>query len=668
MLDIPSLIDENPTDYQLLGVDDFEGDSGKIAAAYEKRMQRIAELYQVITNMSQQIDAARDRVSDSQKKEEYDGYLRKTGRAGVARLGKIGVAALLTSFVLSIVIVVVSTFYIYPMVVTIPPENYGDSVAALPNYNETQTQKEIEILKVQQEDVSTMDVNFNLPFNVDADSSVDFVDVPASDVQGKETTLDDLPDANAALNPDEATDQQPEVLEDPATPEDPAVPEEPTKLEDTAVEEPSVPEEQIIDEPATPEEPAVPEESTKLEQPAVEEPAVTEPSVPEETAELEAPDVEPPALEEPAAVEPVDPEEATIVKPSEESPDIIVDPGASEPPAAPGVPDAPDVPSVPDVPGVPVDLDTPTVPKMSSSDNVGIPELPPLDEVAGAEPPIAPEPPMIPELLEGSRQEAVGSSNSTPLATRTDRVGSQLEAGSAETGSFGDKTSSTRPYGSVPQLATPSNGIVLEDVDEVDKLVQFVQMGQKAHTDADFAQLIFSARQAEEDLMKEKMFQKAQQIADVVYAACARCADKTYRSEALRQKEFVSKRSRLWEYVSSAEAKMASEGTVSSSEANIVARWKIEIENDWQAGLNYLLLSDNEQVRNAAKNEIDANPADVRNVLTVANSWWNLSQDPIPMQQRFRERASAWYAKALPFISDKQIRILVEKRISMAER
>ena len=647
MLDIPSLIDENPTDYQLLGVDDFEGDSGKIAAAYEKRMQRIAELYQVITNMSQQIDAARDRVSDSQKKEEYDGYLRKTGRAGVARLGKIGVAALLTSFVLSIVTVVVATFYIYPMVVTIPSENYGDSVAALPNYNETQTQKEIEILKVQQEDVSTMDVNFNLPFNVDADSSVDFVDLPASNVQGEETALDDLPDANAALNPDEATDQQPEAMEDPATPEEPAVPEEPTKLEDPAVEEPSVPEEQIIDEPATPEEP------TKLEAPAVEEPAVTEPSVPEETVELEAPDVEPPAVEEPAAVEPVDPEEATIVKPSEESPDIIVDPGAPETPAAPNdsdVPSVPDVPGVPDVPSVPVDLDTPTVPKMSSSDNAGIPELPPLDEVAGAELPIAPEPPMIPELLEGSRQEA------------------------ADNAEFGIRNSELRKRSSednsafrIPNSELKS-GIVLEDVDEVDKLVQFVQMGQKAHTDADFTQLIFSARQAEEDLMKEKMFQKAQQIADVVYAACARCADKTYRSEALRQKEFVSKRSRLWEYVSSAESKMASEGTVSSSEANIVARWKIEIENDWQAGLNYLLLSDNEQVRNAAKNEIDANPADVRNVLTVANSWWNLSQDPIPMQQRFRERASAWYAKALPFISDKQIRILVEKRISMAER
>ena len=66
----------------------------------------------------------------------------------------------------------------------------------------------------------------------------------------------------------------------------------------------------------------------------------------------------------------------------------------------------------------------------------------------------------------GSRQEAVGSSNSpsansTPLATGADRVGSQLEAGSAadrvgsqleagnaENGSFGDITSSTRPRGS----------------------------------------------------------------------------------------------------------------------------------------------------------------------------------------------------------------------------
>ena len=52
-----------------------------------------------------------------------------------------------------------------------------------------------------------------------------------------------------------------------------------------------------------------------------------------------------------------------------------------------------------------------------------------------------------------SRQEAAGSSN-YPLAAGADRVGSQLEAGNAKTGSFGGITSSTRPYGSVPQLAT----------------------------------------------------------------------------------------------------------------------------------------------------------------------------------------------------------------------
>ena len=37
-----------------------------------------------------------------------------------------------------------------------------------------------------------------------------------------------------------------------------------------------------------------------------------------------------------------------------------------------------------------------------------------------------------------------------------DRVGSQLEAGSAETGLFGDKTSSSRPCGSAPETA-PQN-------------------------------------------------------------------------------------------------------------------------------------------------------------------------------------------------------------------
>ena len=64
----------------------------------------------------------------------------------------------------------------------------------------------------------------------------------------------------------------------------------------------------------------------------------------------------------------------------------------------------------------------------------------------------------------GSRQEAVeGMSQSdaqNPLATRTDRVGSHLEAGNAENSLFGDKTSSSRPCGFAPQLATQSKAIV----------------------------------------------------------------------------------------------------------------------------------------------------------------------------------------------------------------
>ena len=40
------------------------------------------------------------------------------------------------------------------------------------------------------------------------------------------------------------------------------------------------------------------------------------------------------------------------------------------------------------------------------------------------------------------------------LATRTDRVGSRVDVGSAETGLFGDKTSSSCPCGFAPQLAT----------------------------------------------------------------------------------------------------------------------------------------------------------------------------------------------------------------------
>ena len=58
------------------------------------------------------------------------------------------------------------------------------------------------------------------------------------------------------------------------------------------------------------------------------------------------------------------------------------------------------------------------------------------------------------ELAISNDQLAIDAS-ATPKspATRTDRVGSQLEVGRAETGLFGDKTSSSRPCGSAPQLA-----------------------------------------------------------------------------------------------------------------------------------------------------------------------------------------------------------------------
>ena len=50
--------------------------------------------------------------------------------------------------------------------------------------------------------------------------------------------------------------------------------------------------------------------------------------------------------------------------------------------------------------------------------------------------------------------EAAQSASHNLLATRTDRVGSQLEASSAENSFFGGKTPSSRPCGSAPQLAT----------------------------------------------------------------------------------------------------------------------------------------------------------------------------------------------------------------------
>ena len=61
------------------------------------------------------------------------------------------------------------------------------------------------------------------------------------------------------------------------------------------------------------------------------------------------------------------------------------------------------------------------------------------------------------------------------LATRTDRVGSQLEAGSAKTGLFGDKTSSSRPRGFASQLAIQFT--VETDVQRIPDFIQELFQG-----------------------------------------------------------------------------------------------------------------------------------------------------------------------------------------------
>ena len=286
--------------------------------------------------------------------------------------------------------------------------------------------------------------------------------------------------------------------------------------------------------------------------------------------------------------------------------------------------------------------------------------MPPLEEIADSDLPMAPQPPVIPELSsvpEPAVKPVYGGrvlpANNNQHLIVADNVRSP-------------ETSSTRPTGVVLEDVEDVGNV--DNVDNVDKLVQIVQLVQKVRTDADFAQLLVSARQAEEELMKEKQFQKAQQIADVVYASCARLADKSYRAEAYQHKEIVSRRTAWWNSARAAEAKMQSNGSVSPAEALIVARWKIEVENDWETGLKYLAFSDNEQVQLAVKRDLAANPEDVRHCLVVANDWWNLAQDPVPMQKQYKQRASMWYAKALPSIADKQIRTLVEKRISMVDQ
>ncbi len=657
MLGIPLVNEEEPTDYQLLGIDDFENDPDKIADAHEKRGQQIATLYEIVSALSKKIDNANDRLTNPEAREEYDLTLRRTGRAGVAHLGRGGSLAVFSSFVLSIIIVIVTTFYIYPMVVPPPVEDYGDSVATLAENEQNPENSISDEIKERQQDIATLDVNLNIPIDVDQDASIDNLNAPAgsdnadsglapiSPIDNSSSADDSLPTAeNDLFNPPVG-----DPAEEPQTPDTEPAPdfESPENPSELALTPPLVDNNNVnnADEANSPED-SVPEfpnldtdeQSSLPELPSIEDNETADsnmlpeiPSMPESVADIPATNknnepVTPPSLAEEASN--LNPE----IGASESEIPSVPQPGRNEttvnepvkPDSAPLIVDNP----VPEPPQ-PVFTGTPIAPVSPEADDFEIPVLPGVENTTH------------------NKRAATDNALEIPTIEMPDELPTATNA-------------------AVKSGNNSNSAIVLEDVDRYDAILQLTK---NAQTEGQFLQLLASSKLYEQSLMKEKAFDKAEEVAQLVYNACFRsAAGKQFRADALRQKEYITQTSKRWATVREALTKIDASGSRPSPFADIVAQWEIEIENNWTTAIQYLTLSQDERIRDAANKELVADATDVRSCLDVANKWWNVSVNSATLQNLYRAHACEWYAKVLPSVSDKQVRTLIEKRIAIAQQ
>ena len=592
-IDVPD--DEIPSDYQLLGLKDFESDEQTIQSAYARRMEQAEQL-------KEQLISAKDNLSNDESRAQYDEYLCRTGRAGLPHLGWLGVFMLLFSFAASIVLVLVSTFYIYPMVVVKAPEPIGDSVTTLPNYQDPEDIREKELRLERQKNITTMDVNVYVPI-------VDDYQTPLGDIPLEETSVPVSQDApeNALPEPETESDtevNQPAVELEESAPEAAPVEENSAEALPLPVELP--PAEPVL--PATPSETpeAVPQEAAP--------PTIAFPhDAAEEGSALIAPGEIPSAENTEAPVAPSDPQEPAVISP---------DPAASALP--------------------------------------GKSACPTSEQIAAVVTQIEQENELNSNLTQDQRsaKSAALLDKGVDAAISSEMRFALLSCALNQANRAGDAVNAMR---AIDALASGFQYNQTEAM--LDSITQCAGVISKPE---EAAGLLTAAAQAENILVEQRDFQNALIIAEAVYKTCSQSALRQSRGEALRQLDSVKKFGNRWSLVQQSYAAFSQSAQPDES-ADIIATWKFEVEKDWSAALPYLTRSLNERIRAAAQKETSADASNAENCKEIADMWWNIAQEPIQLQKYYKSHAGEWYKRALPSVTDKQTKTLIESRLAQIE-
>lgn len=633
---IGSYVDDVPNHYQLLGVSDFESDIEFIKEAYKARVDYLNLLDITGPNRAMkprvlsQLETALETLSDAEKKKDYDSWLLLTGRAGLPRLGWRGSLILTLSFVLGSIVLTASV-YVYPMYAPPEPTGMGDSIKTLPQYQ-----------NVTQEGASVQ-TNLLASTNIPEGSEVDPLAEPASAESGVQTNAtinnDDLNAPNSVLATDFASDLEAipvadipvaDIPSDPIPVANDNIPEAPAPSDPVPAANDSIPEAPVPSDPI---------------------PAAND-SIPEVPASSSVP-----AIPDASAVPAENPAETPVVTQVENSP-FAPDPINTEPsnvktPAN----------NVPETSSIKAELVSTEIKATNPAVN-GRFLIPQEADWKKYESEIADQYKLNSSSSQENRLAAVKQMlTDCALGNQPAEQKYALLQRAAEEAS----------EGSDAELALQS--IVAQSrlfaIDLPQSVAQTMEKcAQSIKTEAEAKKLMDASLSAANFCMEAYEYATARAITEAVYKAVNNPAGQGFRSQAMQRLNKAKQFEAQWSDVLKAKQELASTESPQSAAADVIARWYIETEEDWNCALPYLLRSANPELRQIAQKDNITPLSDPKACLELGDLWWNFALNQSgAARQAYQRHAIEFYKNAAPGLDEKSLdRTRIQKRIEDSEK
>lgn len=681
-LKIRSYVDDVPNNYQLLGVADFESDTDFIKEAYRSRLDYLDKLDISGPNRAMkprivaQLETALDTLIQPDKKEEYDSWLRLTGRAGLPNMGWTGRLAITFAFVASCFILT-ATVYIYPIVVKAEPTGKGDSIKTVAVTQNSALENGL----VETDLLASGSLNDNKANDL-ASNSIDTsnagITQQSSNVSNNNTADPTLTASDNSLVPGGSSSESKNDLQNndlaAATnqPLDDLNSLSTIPTVDLASDVDSIPVAEIAEIPAT----VAPEKNGASQ--------VVAPDSANQTAgKPEGVPVANSIAAVPAI--PVDtniPESpAQAAAPKNEA--SLADPFTADKSPAESIKDsqvAASKPSVsPAVSSVPSSLESTNSSTSFAAPEVNSGPMRPLQSnpaIGGRY--MAPEKEILnklnAEVVQQYKLASLDNSEAQLTAARDMLAESALGNQPVEKRfALLEQSTQYACSGRDAELAlqcivAQSRMFAIDLPESVKETMQ--QCAKSITTQSEAKKLMRASLEAVNYCIAIDDYSSALNITEAAYKAMEQPAGREFRSTALQRLNEIRKLEAQWSEVQKAKQELAASNSDDSQAADVVARWYCEIEQDWNRALPYLLRSTNQPLKEIAQKENITVLSDSLACMELGNLWWNYSQNQTGVSRRaYLDHAIELYKKALPGLEAGSLdRTRVQKRIDDSEK